>query len=129
MARTPIWKSIASTVLREIAEGIYPEGSKLPTEAALAMRFGVNRHTVRRALADLSDGGAVHSRRGSGVFVTSAPTDYPIAKRTRFHRNIAATGRLAHKLALRVEVRASTRVEADALAIDVGDLVTVYEGL
>lgn len=129
MARTSIWNSIAATLLREIAQGIYPEGSKLPTEAELAARFGVNRHTVRRALADLAEGGTVHARRGAGVFVAMAPTDYAIGKRTRFHRNIAATGRLAHKRALRVEVRASTQIEAAALGLQTGDAITIYEGI
>ncbi|WP_372604720.1 phosphonate metabolism transcriptional regulator PhnF, partial [Actibacterium sp.] len=129
MARTPIWKSITSTLAREIAEGQYPQGGKLPTEAALAARFGVNRHTVRHALAALAESGTVYSRRGAGVFVSLAPTDYPIGKRTRFHRNIEATGRLAHKHPLRVETRACNATEANALRLTPGDRVTVYEGL
>lgn len=129
MTRTPIWQSIAATITQEIGQGLYPEGSKLPTEAALSARFGVNRHTVRRALADLADQGAVHARRGSGVFVTQAPTDYPIGRRTRFHQNIAATGKLAHKRALRLETRPSTATEADALRIPAGEAVTIYEGI
>lgn len=129
MTRTPIWMTISATLAREIAQGLYPEGTKLPTEAALAARFGVNRHTVRRALGDLGDRGMVRARRGSGVFVTMAPTDYAIGKRTRFHRNVAATGRLAHKRALRVETRASTAAEAAALEIAAGDPVTIYEGI
>ena len=52
MPRTPVWKSIAATLEAEIGQGHYRTGDKLPTEAALSARFGVNRHTVRRALAD-----------------------------------------------------------------------------
>ncbi|HHB81205.1 MAG TPA: GntR family transcriptional regulator, partial [Aliiroseovarius sp.] len=53
MTRDPIWKAIAETLAAEIARGHYAPGAKLPTEAQLARRFGVNRHTVRRATADL----------------------------------------------------------------------------
>ncbi|MEC8041266.1 MAG: GntR family transcriptional regulator, partial [Pseudomonadota bacterium] len=45
MAKTPIWKSIAATLSNEIAAGHYSPGDKLPTEAQLASRFSVNRHT------------------------------------------------------------------------------------
>ena len=73
--RTPVWKSIAATLEGDIASGHYAPGDKLPTEAALAARFGVNRHTVRRALADLGGRGILRSRRGAGVFVEAPPTE------------------------------------------------------
>ncbi|MCA0044782.1 phosphonate metabolism transcriptional regulator PhnF [Celeribacter litoreus] len=129
MARTAIWTSIATTLQSEIAQGHYPAGGKLPTEAELAERFEVNRHTVRRAIADLVDRGLVRTRRGAGAFVAQVPTDYPIGKRTRFHKNIAATGRLAQKRALRVETRPSNAIEAAALEIAEGAPVVVYEGV
>ena len=46
----PLWRRISQTLLSEIgAEGLQP-GAKLPTEAQLAARFGVNRHTVTNRL-------------------------------------------------------------------------------
>ena len=51
---TPLWRAIATTLGAEIAAGQYQPGDKLPTEAALAARFGVNRHTLRHALTDLA---------------------------------------------------------------------------
>ena len=129
MARTPVWKSIVSTLEGEIASGHYSPGDKLPTEAEYAARFGVNRHTVRRALSDMADRGILRSRRGAGVFVESPPADYPIGRRVRFHQNIAATGRLPEKKVLRVETRPCDEIEAAALALAPGDPVVVYEGL
>ncbi len=129
MARSPIWKSIADRLRAEIAEGHYSAGDRLPTEAALAARFGVNRHTVRRALADMSEAGLVHSRRGAGVFVAARPTDYPIGRRVRFHQNLAAAGTLPAKRVLRVETRAASPREAEALALPPHAAVHVYEGL
>lgn len=129
MARTPIWKSITATLEREIAEGLYPAGEKLPTEAALSLRFGVNRHTVRRALADMAERGLVHARRGAGVFVEAGPTDYPIGRRVRFHQNIRATGGLPAKRVIRVETRPARHSEADDLSLSPGDPVVIYEGV
>lgn len=129
MARTPIWKSIAATLSGEIGDGRYMPGDKLPTEAQLATRFGVNRHTVRHALSQLVEQGTVHTRRGAGAFVAQTPTDYPIGKRVRFHQNVAAAGRTPAKEVLSVETRLPSSVERDALDMDHGALVHVYEGL
>ncbi|WP_101065604.1 phosphonate metabolism transcriptional regulator PhnF [Roseovarius salinarum] len=127
--RTPIWQSIRDTLIAEVAEGRYAPGDRLPTEAALAKRFGVNRHTVRRALAALAETGVVHSRRGAGVFVTQRPTEYPIGRRVRFHRNLEAAGRMPARKVLSLETRQSDAREAEALALDPGARVLVYEGI
>ncbi len=87
----------------------------MPTEAQLADRFGVNRHTVRHALSHLIKEGLLRSRRGAGVFVTARPTDYPIGKRVRFHENLLAAGHTPEKRALSIEVRAPSEGEASAL--------------
>lgn len=128
-ARTPLWQSIASALSDEIAAGHYGLGDRLPTEAALSARFGVNRHTVRRALGDLAGRGLVHSRRGSGVFVAAKPTDYPLGTRVRFHQNLRAAGRLPGKEILVTETRVANAAEAGALALAEGDQVHVYDGL
>lgn len=127
--RTPVWKSIAITLIDDIAQGRYETGTKLPAEAQLAERFGVNRHTVRRALADIAEQGLVHARRGAGVFVAAKPTDYPVGKRIRFHQNIRRAGRVPSKKVLRLEILAADAREADALDLNPGDPVVVYEGL
>jgi len=104
-------------------------GQKLPTEAALSKRFGVNRHTVRRAIAAMGEQDLVHSRRGAGVFVTQIPTEYPIGQRVRFHKNLQAAGRIPAKEILAMETRCADTFEADALGLCVGDMVHAYKGL
>lgn len=128
-ARHPIWRTIASQLTADINKGHYVIGDRLPTEAELSARFGVNRHTVRRALADMAEQGLVHARRGAGVFVTAQPTQYPIGKRVRFHSNIRATGQVPGKKVLCVVQRAADSREAEALEIEEGSSVTVYDGL
>lgn len=129
MAQTPIWKSIQDTLSADIANGHYAQGDKLPTEAELSKRFGVNRHTVRRALSEMAANGTVHSRRGAGVFVANRPTDYPIGRRVRFHQNLSDQGRLPAKQILRLETRLPDTREAEALRLNDGEQVHVYEGI
>nr|WP_217430368.1 phosphonate metabolism transcriptional regulator PhnF [Sulfitobacter algicola] len=95
----------------------------------MAGRFGVNRHTIRRALAEMAQDGLVHSRRGAGVFVTTKPTDYAIGQRVRFHQNLRAAGRTPEKQILMTETRNAAEKEALALQIAPGEAVHVYEGL
>lgn len=124
---TPIWREIRETMAEDIARGRYPPSSKLPSEAELAARFGVNRHTVRRALADLGDSGLVHSRRGSGVFVTSQTIAYRLGRRTRFTQNLREAGRTGTRRILRIETLPATREDAKRLDIRRGAPVHVTE--
>ena len=127
--RTALWTSIAETLSAEIAAGQYRPGDKLPTEAQLSARFGVNRHTVRHALGELAKAGTVHARRGAGVFVTARPTDYALGRRVRFHQNVAASGRTPSRKISRLETRAASEAEAEALSLPQGATVHVVEGL
>jgi len=129
MGRTPLWTAIRDTLRDEIAAGHYRAGDRLPTEARLADRFGVNRHTVRRALADLGATGLVHARRGSGVFVAQPQTTYPLGRRVRFHQNLLAAGRDPVKRVLSLEQRKADPREARALRLPPESPVQVYEGL
>lgn len=127
--KTPLWQSIADTLTQEISDGRYRVGDKLPTEARMAQRFGVNRHTVRAALQAMINQDLVHSRRGAGTFVTQPPTQYPIGSRVRYSKNLAAVGRLPGRKALVLETRPASAREAEMLDLAPQENVHVYEGV
>ena len=84
-----VWQQIVTLLRAEIAGGGHPPGTQLPTEAALARRYGVNRHTVRRAIAVLAEDGLLRVEQGRGTFVQPQFLDYEIGRRTRFSEIIA----------------------------------------
>jgi GntR family phosphonate transport system transcriptional regulator len=129
LPRSPIWQAIAGTLRSEISAGHYRPGDKLPTEAEFAARFGVNRHTVRQALAALAEADLVHPRRGAGVFVTARPTDYRLGQRVRFHQNVLAAGQTPSRRISRAETRPADRDEAQMLRLKPGETVHVVEGV
>ncbi|MFN0115118.1 MAG: phosphonate metabolism transcriptional regulator PhnF [Paracoccaceae bacterium] len=130
MGRNAVWTGIAAILAAEISGGRYRPGDRLPSEADLSARFGVNRHTVRRALAHLAGAGEVFARRGAGVFVSAAPrADYPLGRRVRFRQNIAATGRVPSRRITHVETRRADATEAAALGLADGGTVHVIEGV
>ncbi len=63
------YMQIASQLRAKIREGAYRGTGKLPTENELAEACGVNRQTVRRALALLADEGLIDRRQGSGSYL------------------------------------------------------------
>lgn len=69
ICRNPLYVQIKQVLLEEIRTGVWKAGEQLPTEAALAARFGISVGTVRRALGDLEDEGVISRREGSGTFV------------------------------------------------------------
>ncbi len=66
---------VFSTILREIQNGKWKEGDRLPSEAQLVERFGHSRITVGRALRDLVAAGVISRRAGAGSFVSRPSTD------------------------------------------------------
>ncbi|MGI5246717.1 GntR family transcriptional regulator [Dactylosporangium sp. CA-139066] len=58
------FREVARTLRRQILDGEYAPGARLPSEADLAKRFGCSRDTVRDAMAILTYEGHVVSRRG-----------------------------------------------------------------
>ncbi|MGH7042393.1 MAG: phosphonate metabolism transcriptional regulator PhnF [Acetobacteraceae bacterium] len=79
-----LWREIAERLRAEIAAGTPAPSARLPSEAELARRFGVNRHTLRRALEELARAGLIQIAQGRGSFVSEDVLDYTIGPRTRF---------------------------------------------
>jgi len=93
IAGVALWRRVADHLEHAIADGRYPVDTRLPGEIEIAQRLGVNRHTVRRAIAALADRGFVRAERGSGTYVESRRLRYPIHSRTRFSEIVGAAGR------------------------------------
>jgi GntR family phosphonate transport system transcriptional regulator len=90
--RASAWNRIAMELLAGIASGAHEPGSRLPTEHTLAERFGVNRHTVRRALASMAAQGVVRIVQGSGTFVEEFAVDLVLGRRTRHSESLQLAG-------------------------------------
>lgn len=72
----PAYQVLANRLRREIADGVYRDGVRLPTEAELVAEHGVSRQTVRRAFHDLVAEGIVHRVPGRGTFASETGGRY-----------------------------------------------------
>lgn len=71
--RQPLYARVHDALRREIADGAYPPGERLPTETDLCRRFGVSRITVRHALQLLRAEGAIDTHSARPAMVKPPP--------------------------------------------------------
>ena len=124
-----VWKRIELALRDEIARGVLPAGARVPTEAQLAARFNVNRHTIRRAVESLSRAGLVRVEQGRGSFVAEDLIDYTVGSRTRFSEWIRR-----HNMEPSGKTTDLRQIPADAataagLGVALGDPVVLMERL
>ena len=124
-----VWRQIMETLKAEIVSGAFEKGSRLPPEAEMAVRFGVNRHTVRRAIAALTAEGIVRADQGRGTFVASAPLSYPIGPRTRFSEIVSGQDRAPAGRLIGSSLEEADALLAHQLQVSLGTLLIRVETL
>ncbi|MCE7005476.1 GntR family transcriptional regulator [Kibdelosporangium philippinense] len=65
----PPYVQVTDGLRREIANGVYAPGDKLPTYDAAAGEWGVAVGTIKRAYSALQQEGLISTRHGTGSFV------------------------------------------------------------
>lgn len=84
-----LWRQIADRIRTSINHGDFDENGMVPPETTLALQFGVNRHTIRSALAALAQEGIVRAVQGRGTLIERKERlSFPISRRTRFSQGI-----------------------------------------
>lgn len=67
------YQDVAEELVRDLANGAYAIGDKLPTERQISEELGVSRSLVRDAMIMLEVKGLVDVRKGSGTYVVALP--------------------------------------------------------
>lgn len=116
-----LWRQIGDEIRRGIGAGLADENGRLPPEAELAARFGVNRHTVRAAIAALIHEGVLRSEQGRGTYVRRQKRlTYPIGARTRFSAGLEGQARDRQVELLDHMKEPATAMVAAALGLEAG---------
>lgn len=86
-----VYEDVARALEQEIRQNLVC-GDYLPSEAELARRFSINRHTLRRAVDQLVDAGMLLRQQGKGTLVVEHALEYNIGARARFSEALEAMG-------------------------------------
>jgi len=125
----PLYVQIAEALRANIQAGMYQVGDRLPTEMVLSERFGVNRHTLRRAIELLRQEGLLRADRGRGTFVAAMPITLSIGKRVRYNAMLSAQGLQPSKQTIRLLEIPAEEAIARQLRCAVGAPVVLLESL
>lgn len=112
------WKQIADQISRSILSGAYDNTGMVPPETVLAEQFGVNRHTVRSAIAALAEDGMLRRVQGRGTLIEKRERlIYPVSRRTRFSDGLGSQARDLEMRLLSAQSIAASEQVALALGI------------
>lgn len=107
--------TVAGTLTDRVVEALmelisgedFPPGSRLPSEMAMASRFGVSRTVIReKPSRDWKSEGLVESRQGSGVFVREGNMDAPFRIDPNIMDSVQSVLQVELRLALEGEIAA-----------------------
>lgn len=118
----PLYEHIKRQISEAILLSVWPPGSILPSEVALAGRYGVAVGTVRRALAELTAEGLLVRRRKTGTMVTGRTPHHTLRYFFEYFRLHGADGALlrSQPRILSVAAARATTVEARLLGVAEG---------
>lgn len=127
----PIYRSVAEQIAERIESGVWPVGKVLPAEVALAQEFRVSVGTIRRALSELTAGGALVRRRKTGTVVTGRTPHHSLRFFFDYFRLHSRGGELQNSRSpvLTVHARPASAEEAARLAVTPGDAVLAIHRL
>ena len=119
----PMYVWIREALRTEITQGILKRGEQLPSEHALASKFGVSRMTLRQSIAELIDEGLLYRRHGVGTFVALPHLERDHTRLTNFFDLAKGEGIKARADLLVFQVIPAKQKVAKALDIKVGEAV------
>jgi len=96
----PIYRQIVNQVKYLAASGLIQPGEELPPIRTLALQLKVTPNTIVKAYGELEISGVIHTRRGSGTFVSEGrPQQVTLRERRRvIEQRIDALLAEAHQL-------------------------------
>ena len=122
---SPLYRQLMQRIRADIASGVYPVHSRIPSEAELGESYQVSRVTVRKALAELTREGLLRRMQGKGTYVCAPRLKTNLKDVTSFHEACLMMGCTP---GTRVITAGAVRVEDDvrqALNLEDGEAIEI----
>lgn len=124
----PAYVQLATLIKEKICNGEFPQGTRIPAEAAISKTYGVAVMTVRQAIHVLAEKGILRRVHGSGTFVCG-----PDWTRAAFNME-GLIERLEDRGSVEIQILHAGMAEAseraaESLEIEPGEMTVVLERL
>ena len=84
----PLYSQLMNIIIKQIEEGIYKEGSKIPSEQEFCTTYDISRPTVRQAINELTISGYLYKEKGKGTFVSKDRNKNNVKTYTAFSESL-----------------------------------------
>jgi GntR family transcriptional regulator len=118
-----LYEQIADDLRRRILGGELTVGDDVPSEGELAEQWRTSRGPVRNALSALRTEGLVETRRGRPARVVARKADHPVDVSIPFTKWVRDVGGEPGARTQEISLRRADAEKAEALGVEVGDLV------
>ncbi len=117
----PLYQQIKDAISENIRNGVWPPGTKLPSENQLASDLGASRMTINRPLRELTAEGHLKRIQGVGTFVTEPARHANLIELKPIAEEIQSQGKQHRAKVLTLKSIKSKRVLAERMGINTGD--------
>lgn len=123
----PAYINIHDSIKKDIEDGIWKVGDRLPSERDLATKFSVSRMTLRQAVSLLVEEGVLERRVGSGTYVASHRVQERMQGTTSFTDIVEAQGKTPSSKLISYQRKLASKTEMQHLNLKSSDYVIRME--
>lgn len=123
----PAYIKIHDAIKKDIDEGVWLIGDRLPSERDLADRFEVSRMTLRQAVTLLVEEGILERRVGSGTYVASHRVRDKMRGTTSFTEIVHSQGKTPSSKLISYQRQLASDTEIKELQLEPSDYVIRME--
>ena len=123
----PAYIRIHDAIKKEIDEGVWEIGQRLPSERDLADDYEVSRMTLRQAITLLVEEGILERRVGSGTYVASHRVQEKMRGTTSFTEIVRSQGKTPSSQLISYQRKTANETEIQQLQLKPTDTVVRME--
>lgn len=115
----PLYLQIKEVLIKDIQAGVYPTGTRLPSERELASLYNVSRMTARTALQALTQEGVIFSQTGKGNYVRKPKINQQLGILSSFTEEMQQRGMTASSRLITAEIIPASPYIAQELQVPI----------
>lgn len=124
---TPLYVQLKDIIKKDITNGTYKRGQKIPPELELQKIYNISRITIRKALQELTDEKILERRRGKGTFVADIKLERSLTKLMSFTQTCEAQGLIPGGRIIKNVIEDPTELDKRELSLNEGDKIVAID--